>query len=75
MLSVFVDEKQQQLLCGGHTEDWSEETIEGSLVCKHGYTRSSPHIHQLVRIMAAFTLEERKKFLMFITGTPRLVDG
>ena len=61
----------QQLLCGGHTEDWRKETIERSLVCKHGYSRGSSQIQQLVRIMAGFSLEQRKQFLMFVTGTPR----
>lgn len=61
----------QQLLCGGHEEDWRAETIGRSLVCKHGYTRSSQQIQHLVHIMAGFSADQRKKFLMFITGTPR----
>jgi hypothetical protein len=63
----------QQLLCGGHSEDWRAETIERSLVCKHGFSRSSPQIAWLVRTMAAFDRDQRKQFLMFITGTPRCV--
>lgn len=40
-------------------------------MCKHGYTRSSQQIQHLVHIMAGFSADQRKKFLMFITGTPR----
>lgn len=40
-------------------------------MCKHGYTRSSPQIQQLISLLANFTTEQRKQFLMFITGTPR----
>ena len=122
-LRLFSPTELQSLLSGGGEGEggWEEEEIKESLVCKHGYNKSSPQIAWLVRVLASFTQvggwvggwvffflnpslpyhtaaahsktasfssiqpthltqtptkqEERKHFLMFVTGTPRLPIG
>ena len=78
-LALFSPLELRALLCaeGGkeEEEEWTEERIGGSLICKHGYHRSSPQIQWLVRVLASLEREERKQFLMFVCGTPRLPIG
>jgi E3 ubiquitin-protein ligase TRIP12 len=78
-LALFSPLELRALLCaeGGkeEEEEWTEERIGGSLVCKHGYHRSSPQIQWLVRVLSSLEREERKQFLMFVCGTPRLPIG
>ncbi|KAM3570265.1 hypothetical protein VYU27_007670 [Nannochloropsis oceanica] len=78
-LALFSPIELRALLCaeGGEEEEeeWTEERIGNSLVCKHGYHRSAPQIQWLVRVLASLEREERKKFLMFVCGTPRLPIG
>lgn len=43
--------------------------------CDHGYTHESQAVKYLFEIMCAFTSDEQREFLQFITGSPRLPVG
>ncbi len=60
---------------GGDAAHWRPEAIAAALVCKHGYDARSPHVQMLVRVMAGFAPAERRAFLLFVTGAPRLPPG
>lgn len=56
-------------------EDWSAETLYNSIVSDHGYTMDSPTIHDLISIMTELNSKDKKLFLQFLTGSPRLPFG
>jgi E3 ubiquitin-protein ligase TRIP12 len=49
--------------------------IKESLHADHGYTKDSKIINHLATMMSSFTTEERRLFLQFLTGCPRLPFG
>lgn len=62
-------------LLGNADEDWSLQTLRGATKANHGYTKDSNAIEQLLNIMSTFSSEERRAFLQFITGSPKLPIG
>ncbi|CAM9668710.1 unnamed protein product, partial [Choristocarpus tenellus] len=79
-LAVLTASEFQQLLSGegggaGGDEEWSYPTVMASIVCRHGYTKSSAQVQWLVRTMTGLNQNQRRRFLQFITGTPRLPVG
>ena len=44
-------------------------------LAKNGYTAGSPQVRQLLATMEAFSRPERRLFLRFVTGSPRLPIG
>lgn len=63
------------LICGRIKEDWSSETLYASLVADHGYSMESPTIHDLIYVMSTFNDQEKRLFLQFLTGSPKLPIG
>lgn len=43
--------------------------------CDHGYSHSSQVVKDFLEILTEFNPEERRKFLLFVTGSPRLPVG
>lgn len=41
----------------------------------HGYTQESRAIQFLYEVMASYAAKERRKFVQFVTGSPRLPVG
>jgi E3 ubiquitin-protein ligase TRIP12 len=62
-------------LFGKTVEDWTYETLLDAIKADHGYNMESKSIKSLVAIMTEFTMEERREFLQFITGSPKLPIG
>lgn len=62
-------------MCGQSDEDWSVETLSCSIHVDHGYSSDSPAVQNLILVMSALTLEERRAFLQFTTGSPNLPIG
>jgi len=74
-LILFSPDELTRLL-GNETENWSKETLASVIHADHGYNNFSPQIAWLVEIMSDFSKEDRRKFLRFMTGSPRLpFDG
>jgi E3 ubiquitin-protein ligase TRIP12 len=46
-----------------------------SIKADHGYTSSSDPVVHLVKFMTQLSVDERKQFLQFVTGSPRLSFG
>ncbi|WVR06423.1 hypothetical protein IAU60_003454 [Kwoniella sp. DSM 27419] len=63
------------LLFGNADEDWSRETLEQALKADHGYNLDSRSVQNLVEIMTTYDKQERRQFLQFITGAPKLPIG
>ncbi|CCF57986.1 hypothetical protein KAFR_0D03380 [Kazachstania africana CBS 2517] len=62
-------------LFGSVKEDWSPELLYTSMSADHGYTMSSPAIADLISIMSNFSRQEKRLFLQFLTGSPKLPLG
>lgn len=62
-------------LFGSAEEDWSVETLTSAIHANHGYVKESEAVQQLVRILVGFTTTEKRTFLQFLTGLPRLPVG
>ncbi|GAA6053157.1 hypothetical protein JCM3770_002881 [Rhodotorula araucariae] len=56
-------------------EDWTVETLANSTKADHGFTMDSRPVRDFLGIMSEFSPEERREFLSFITGSPRLPIG
>ncbi|CCK68329.1 putative ubiquitin-protein ligase UFD4 KNAG_0A06740 [Huiozyma naganishii CBS 8797] len=60
---------------GGVEEDWSPQVLYGCIEANHGYTMDSDTIHQFISIMTELNARERRLFLQFLTGSPKLPLG
>eukprot|EP00842_Homolaphlyctis_polyrhiza_P004538 jgi/Hompol1/5085/HPOL_004147-RA len=49
--------------------------IRESIKADHGYHTDSRTIQDLIQMMSAFTIDQRRQFLQFVTGSPKLPIG
>ena len=73
-LRAFAPE-ELDLLFNGSRDQWDREPVMEALKFDHGFTRSSRAISYLLDTMCEFTDAERRQFLKFVTGSPRLPVG
>ncbi|XP_065854953.1 E3 ubiquitin-protein ligase UPL4 [Euphorbia lathyris] len=73
-LKIFTEEELERLLCGERDFLAFNELLD-HVKFDHGYTVSSPPITNLLEIMQEFNQEQRRAFLQFVTGAPRLPPG
>ncbi|KAL3234360.1 Ubiquitin fusion degradation protein 4 [Nakaseomyces bracarensis] len=62
-------------LFGRVQEDWSPQTLYSYLIADHGYTMDSSPVKDLISIMTEFDEQEKRVFLQFLTGSPKLPLG
>lgn len=76
-ISTLVIFSPQELvgLFGNAEEDWSRETLSGAIHANHGYSKDSQLIEQLVNVLTEFNTDNKRKFLQFLTGSPKLPIG
>lgn len=63
------------MLFGNTEEDWSETTLVASVKPDHGLNADSPTFRDIVAIMASFDVDQRREFLQWLTGSPKLPIG
>lgn len=73
-LQIFTEEELEHLLCG-ERDSWAFNELLDHIKFDHGYTVSSPPIVNLLEIIHKFDQEQRRAFLQFVTGAPRLPPG
>ncbi|KAG9256818.1 uncharacterized protein F5Z01DRAFT_672051 [Emericellopsis atlantica] len=73
-LSAFTPDELVNLF-GKADEDWSLETLLDSMKADHGYNMDSASVRNLLHLMSEFTVEQRRDFLQFTTGSPKLPIG
>ncbi|EXC16279.1 E3 ubiquitin-protein ligase UPL4 [Morus notabilis] len=73
-LQIFTEEELERLLCGEH-DSWPVDELVDHVKFDHGYTASSPPVVNLLEIIQEFDNKERRAFLQFVTGAPRLPPG
>ncbi|KAG4383684.1 hypothetical protein GLYMA_13G136900v4 [Glycine max] len=73
-LRIFNEEELERMLCG-ECDSWAVNELGDHIKFDHGYTASSPPIINLLEIVREFDNEQRRAFLQFVTGAPRLPPG
>ncbi|KAM0331427.1 hypothetical protein ACHAQA_003100 [Verticillium albo-atrum] len=73
-LSAFTPDELVSLF-GRVDEDWSLETLMDSIKADHGYNMDSKSVRNLLQTMSELTPNERRDFLQFTTGSPKLPIG
>ena len=56
-------------------QKWNRKTLLENVIPDHGYTQDSNAFLFFIEYMENMNREEIRKFLMFITGSPRLPLG
>jgi E3 ubiquitin-protein ligase TRIP12 len=68
----------EDMICGTSRNDdeWtSASKLAEFITPAHGFHPKSPQFLYLIRFMNELTVEDRRRFLRFITGSPRLPNG
>jgi E3 ubiquitin-protein ligase TRIP12 len=63
------------MLFGQAKEDWSIETLMDSIKADHGFNMDSRSVRNLLQTMSELDSQERRDFLQFVTGSPKLPIG
>ncbi|ERF71837.1 hypothetical protein EPUS_01752 [Endocarpon pusillum Z07020] len=63
------------MLFGRVEEDWSLETLMDSIKADHGFNMDSKSVKNLLQTMSELTPTQRRDFLQFVTGSPKLPIG
>ncbi|KAI9769081.1 MAG: Ubiquitin fusion degradation protein 4 [Geoglossum simile] len=63
------------MLFGRVEEDWSLETLMDSIKADHGFNMDSKSVKNLLQAMSELSMPERREFLQFVTGSPKLPIG
>ncbi|KAF2966410.1 hypothetical protein GQX73_g7160 [Xylaria multiplex] len=73
-LSAFTPDELVTLF-GRAEEDWSLETLTDSIKADHGFNMDSKSVKNLLQTMSELTPTQRRDFLQFTTGSPKLPIG
>ncbi|KAB2580967.1 HECT domain-containing protein [Lasiodiplodia theobromae] len=63
------------MLFGRTEEDWTLETLMDSIKADHGYNLDSKSVRNLLQVMSELDASQRRDFLQFVTGSPKLPIG
>jgi E3 ubiquitin-protein ligase TRIP12 len=63
------------MLFGRVEEDWSIETLMDSIKADHGFNMDSKSVKNLLQTMSELVPAQRRDFLQFVTGSPKLPIG
>ena len=74
-LKCFQSIELEELLCGSINEIWDLEVLTENIIPNHGYNKNSLQYKYLIVILMEMNPVEKKKFLFFVTGCPRLPLG
>ncbi|RYG47904.1 hypothetical protein EON67_08115, partial [archaeon] len=78
-LRIFSLVELRDLLCGGDVmsrdELWAPDAVLHCIRTDHGYSPTSAPVRALLEVLHEFSAAERRLFMRFITGAPRLPSG
>jgi len=74
-LRVFDVNELEVLICGTQHTYWDMQTLLDNTRCDHGYSHNSKTVQFFLEIMTEMTAEDQRKFLLFVTGSPKLPLG
>ncbi|CAH1991222.1 unnamed protein product [Acanthoscelides obtectus] len=77
-LRVFQPEELELVFCGSpkeHQHGWDIKTLQECCRPDHGYTADSRAVKFLFDVLSSYDVQERRMFVQFLTGSPRLPVG
>ena len=74
-LKCFTSHELEEIICGCSHESWEYETLLTNILPNHGFDKNSIIYQGLLKIMMEMNNLEKKMFLLFVTGSPRLPLG
>lgn len=74
-LQMFYPSEMDVLLCGSKSQQWQVKELIECCRPDHGYTSDSRAVKFLYDILSKYSAQEQRKFLQFITGSPKLPVG
>ena len=82
LLKSFSSKEIEFFICGSENSEsntnddiWSYENLTSNIIPMHGYNKNSLIYKGLIEILQKMSKTERKMFLLFVTGSPRLPIG
>ncbi|PYH93051.1 hypothetical protein BO71DRAFT_9064 [Aspergillus ellipticus CBS 707.79] len=63
------------MLFGRAEEDWTIETLMDSIKADHGFNMDCRSVRNLLQTMSELNPQQRRDFLQFVTGSPKLPIG
>lgn len=73
-LAAFYEDEIEAMLCGTG-EAWSVDYLAEVIKFDHGYTAQSPPVRFLLEVLSELDAVDQRRFLRFVTGSPRLPPG
>lgn len=73
-LKCFFEDEIEAMMCGTG-EKWSVEALTDTIKFDHGYTATSTAISFFLDILTELDAADQRRFLRFVTGSPRLPPG
>ncbi|XP_018331399.1 probable E3 ubiquitin-protein ligase HERC4 [Agrilus planipennis] len=70
VLQLFHSHELQAVVVGNENYDW--HALEEAAEYKNGYTSSDPTIRMFWEVIHEIPVEDKKKFLLFLTGSDRI---
>jgi E3 ubiquitin-protein ligase TRIP12 len=74
-LKLFYPEELEMLFCGSGHAKWDVKTLHDCCHVDHGYNMDSKAIKFFFEILSEYDTDQQRKFLQFVTGSPRLPVG
>ena len=74
-LKCFSAQEIEEFLCGNLDIKWEPKILFENIKPEHGYTNQSEIFNDLVKFMINLDKNQRRQFLIFSTGCPRLPIG
>ena len=77
-LQLFRAEELDAVFCGhgDHlVEGWDVQTLKDTCHPDHGFNVDSKAIQWLFTLLSKYNAEERRNFVQFVTGSPKLPVG
>ena len=80
LLKSFSSKEIEECICGSENseikdDNWSYENLTLNIIPMHGLNKNSLVYKGLIEILLKMNKNERKLFLLFVTGSPRLPIG
>lgn len=73
-LDIFYEDEIEAMLCG-IGESWTVQDLSSIIKFDHGYHADSAPVIALLETLVELDAEDQRRFLRFVTGTPRLPPG
>ena len=73
-LKCFYEDEIEAMMCGTG-EKWTVEALTDTIKFDHGYTATSTAITYFMGLLSELDAADQRRFLRFVTGSPRLPPG